>query len=105
MKTPDLKGSMPAFIVSVLLLYFGLALFGAPLGVVVTSDSPMVQTLINLTLMAASFFIGTTQASSKKDETIAAQITPPVAPTPAVPPVVRVDDTAAPVKVQETPPT
>lgn len=87
MKT-DLNGKMPAFIVTVLLAYFGLALFGKPLGIVVTSDSPMVQTLINLTLMAAGFFIGTTQSSQKKDDTIAAQVAgaPPPDPAPVPPP-------------------
>lgn len=85
MDTPPKQITMPAFIVTVLLIYFGLALFGAPLGIVVTSDSPMVQTLINLTLMAASFFIGTTQASARKDDVIASQVPNPPAPPPAKP--------------------
>lgn len=74
------KISMPGFIVVVLLAYFGLALFGKPLGIVVTTENSLVQTLINLTIAAASFFIGTTQGSAKKDDIIANSppvVTPP----------------------------
>lgn len=74
------KVSMPAFIVVVLLGYFGLALFGKPLGITVVANDPLVQTLINLTIAAASFFIGTTQGSAKKDDVIANSV--PIAPTP-----------------------
>lgn len=68
---PKVSIGMPGFIVSVLLIYFGLALFGKPLGIVITSDNPLVQTLINLTIAAASYFIGTNQGSAKKDDIIA----------------------------------
>lgn len=60
-------------------------------------------TVITLPL---TFYFSTSKSAQNKDATIASMIpAPPVAPTPAVPPVVRIDDTAAPVKVQETSPT
>lgn len=86
------KPIMPAVIVIVLLAYFGIALFGKAVGIDVDSASPLVQTLINLTIAASSYFLGTTQGSAKKDDVIAGK-SPPV----------KVDDTT-PIRVAETPP-
>ncbi len=76
MKNFSLKGFMPGLIAIVFLIYFGLALFGPSIfpGFKATDDS-MSQTLINLTIAAVMYFIGTTQSSKAKDDTIAAQIT------------------------------
>lgn len=82
MNLPTPKVTMPAFIVVVLLVYFGIALFGKRIGIDVDQSNPLIQTLINLTIAAASFFIGTSQGSSKKDDIIAGL--PPV--PPIVPP-------------------
>lgn len=90
MNLPKLKVSMPAFIVVVLLLYFGLALFGKRLGIEISGNDPLVQTLINLTIAAASYFIGTSQGSAKKDDQAAALtaqiVAAPVPPAPTTPP-------------------
>lgn len=79
------KFSMPAFIVVVLLAYFGLALFGKAFGITVATNDPLVQTLINLSIAAVSFFIGTTQGSAKKDDVIANSVPIAPPPVPAVP--------------------
>lgn len=68
---PKVSIGMPGFIVTVLLAYFGLALF-EPWGLSInSSDNPLVQTLINVTIAAVSYFIGTSQGSAKKDDIIA----------------------------------
>lgn len=97
MKLPDMKGVMPALIAVVFLLYFGLALFGPSIfpGFKATNDS-MSQTLINLTIAAVMYYIGTTQGSSKKDDVIAAGMTP--IPPPAVPGTVTTTITTPPAK-------
>lgn len=75
------KPTIPAFIVVVLLIYLGLALFGSAIGINIRSDNPFAELLKNLTLMAASYFVGTTQGSAKKDEIIANS--PPVVSPPS----------------------
>ncbi len=83
MNMPQLKFSMPGLIVLVLLLYFGLALFGTSIGIKVADESPLIQTLINLTIAGCAFYIGTTQGSAKKDDVIAGMSpTPPTTTTP-----------------------
>lgn len=78
---PKVSIGMPGFIVTVLLAYFGLALF-EPWGLSInSSDNPLVQTLINVTIAAVSYFIGTSQGSQKKDDIIANS--PPVAVPPS----------------------
>lgn len=68
-----MKNNMPAFVVSVLLTYFGLALFGKAISpaLAVNETSPLLQTLINLTIAGCAFYLGTTQNSNKKDDIIA----------------------------------
>lgn len=78
------KIGMPGFIVTILLAYFGLAIF-QPWGIKVDDGSPLVQTLINLTIAAASYFIGTSQGSARKDDVIAGMPAQPVAPAPPPP--------------------
>lgn len=80
MDRPKLTVSMPGFIVTILLAYFGVALFGKSLGIAVDDTSPLAQTLINVTIAATSYFIGTSQGSAKKDEVIAGHATPPADP-------------------------
>jgi len=99
MNLPTPKVTMPAFIVTVLLAYFGLALFGKRIGVEMDQSNPLVQTLINLTIAAASFFIGTSQGSSKKDDIIAG-----LPPAPALVPPGTVITTTTPPADTGTPP-
>lgn len=89
MKDAPFKITMPGFIVTVLLMYFGLALFGKSIGIEVQSDSPLVQTLINLTIAGSAFFIGTTQGSARKDDVIASL--PPAQTQPAEPGTTKKD--------------
>lgn len=66
------KSCMPAFIAIIFLAYFGVALFGPMFWPNLKGiEANMAQTLINLTIAAVSYYIGTTQQSAKKDETIA----------------------------------
>lgn len=97
----DTKGAMPAVIAVVFLTFFGLALFGPSIwpGFKPPSEA-MMQTLINLTIAAVMFYIGTTQASARKDETIAGLSGPP---TPLAVAPVKIDD-STPVQVQEVKP-
>jgi hypothetical protein len=62
--------SMQAFIVVVLLAFYGAALF-LPAFLPVSLDEAMKQTLLNLVIAAVSYYIGTSAGSSKKDDTIA----------------------------------
>jgi hypothetical protein len=62
--------SMPAFIVVALLAIYAAAFF-LPAFLPVTFDEAMKQTLLNLVIAAVSYYIGTTQSSTKKDDTIA----------------------------------
>ena len=62
---------MPAFIATVLLAYFGFALFGPAFFPSLKVETNLIQTLINLVIAGVSYYIGTTQQSAKKDETIA----------------------------------
>ncbi len=62
---------MPAVIATVLLAYFGLALFGPVFWPALKIESNLAQTLINLVIGGVGYYMGTTQQSAKKDETIA----------------------------------
>jgi len=93
MNLPTPKITMPGFIVVVLLLYLGLALFGSVIGINIKSDNPFAELLKNVSLMALSYFVGTTQASKAKDDTIAAQIS--AAPAPPAPGTVTTTTTPA----------
>ena len=66
------KAYMPAVIAIVLLGYFGLVLF-LPMVIpnVAKPSEALTATLVNLTIAAIAYFIGTTQQSAKKDNTIA----------------------------------
>ena len=67
---PKGKGNcMPSVITLILIAYFGVALFGPAFGLKVEPN--MGQTLMNLVIAVVSYFVGTTQQSAKKDETIA----------------------------------
>ncbi len=62
---------MPAAIALLLLAYFGVALFGPAIWPSMKIEANLTQTLMNLVIAAVSYYIGTTQQSAKKDETIA----------------------------------
>ena len=83
MKTPSRV--MQALIVLVLLLYFGLAMFGKSIWASFDVSEAFAQTLINLTIAAVMYYIGTTSSSQKKDDTIADQAKA-AGPAPASPP-------------------
>ncbi len=67
------KAFMQAFITVVLLLYFGLAMFGSALGLAPPSE-PFAQTLIAVFMIAIGYYLGTSQSSAKKDEVIAEKL-------------------------------
>ena len=63
--------SMPALIALILLVYFGLALFGKSFWPAFIVDTTFGQTLVNLTIAGCAYFLGTTQGSAKAHEVIA----------------------------------
>ncbi len=67
----EARTCMPAVIAMLLLAYFGVALFGPAIWPALKIEANMGQTLMNLVIAAVSYYIGTTQQSAKKDETIA----------------------------------
>ena len=78
--------SMPALIALILLVYFGLALFGKSFWPAFIVDTTFGQTLVNLTIAGCAYFLGTTQGSAKAHEVIAAAATAAVPqPPPAAP--------------------
>lgn len=62
---------MPALIVCILLAFFGVALFLPALLPGVELDASLLQTLLTLTVVGVSFYLGTSSSSQKKDDTIA----------------------------------
>jgi glucose dehydrogenase len=70
-KTPSRV--MAATIALVLLGLFGVVLLTPMMLHGITFDPALVQTLLTLTVIAVGFYLGTSNSSQAKDETIAAQ--------------------------------
>lgn len=72
---PPQRSSMPAFIVVFLLVLFAVACL-APMFIpnIKPMEAEWKQTLINSVIASIAYFIGTTNQSAKKDETIAASM-------------------------------
>ncbi len=66
------KGCMPAFITCVLLAMYALLMFAPAIWKGVTFDPTLQESLKTFLTIGIGFYIGTSQSSAKKDETIAA---------------------------------
>jgi hypothetical protein len=62
---------MQGLVVCILLAFFGLALFLPALVPNIEFDPALVQTLLTLTVVGVSYYLGTSSQSAKKDDTIA----------------------------------
>jgi hypothetical protein len=69
MKTPSRP--MAAFITTVLLLMYALLMFAPAIWSGVTFDLTLQESLKTFLTIGIGYYIGTSQASAKKDETIA----------------------------------
>jgi hypothetical protein len=65
---------MPAVIAAAFIAIFAVVMLTPMFKPDVEFDESMKQTLLTLTVAAVMFYIGTSQGSAKKDETIAAQV-------------------------------
>lgn len=65
------KGCMPAFITVVLLGMYGTLMFAPAIWKGVTFDLTLQESLKTFLTIGIGYYIGTSQSSAKKDETIA----------------------------------
>jgi len=68
---PKGKGCMPAFITTVLLVIYGLLMFAPAIWKGVTFDPTLQESLKTFLTIGIGYYIGTSQSSKAKDETIA----------------------------------
>jgi hypothetical protein len=68
---PTAKGCMPAFITIVLLAMYALLMFAPAIWKGATFDPTLQESLKTFLTIGIGYYIGTSQSSAKKDETIA----------------------------------